>query len=327
MTAILLMVAAAAAGCGGNEIQSMLRPDGPAAREIAKLWWLMFGLGALVFVAVMILAALAVFGRRSEKGPPLGDVRFVIAGGVIVPIIILVTLLVFSIRTTLAVRAPNSALTIEVIGHQFWWEVRYPQDGLENEDIVIANEVYIPAGEPVRLRLTSQDVIHSFWVPALHGKMDLIPEVTNDFWIQSDSVGLFRGQCAEFCGTQHARMAMWVHALDPDEFDIWMERRRSPQTQPTTPHMARGLEVFKEKGCDSCHAIAGTDVVAANAGPALTDIGVRLTLGAGTVGNSRSNLAMWIINSQSMKPGNLMPTVRLEPDDLEALVDYLDSLN
>ncbi len=325
---LLLMIAAGImlSGCAANDIQSMLRPDGPAAREIARLWWLMFGLGALVFIAVMALAATAVFGRKTDGGPPMGEMRFVVIGGVIVPITVLVALLFFSIRTTLAIRAPETALTIDVIGHQFWWEVRYDVDA-DLDDVVIANEIYIPAGEPVRLRLTSQDVIHSFWVPALHGKMDLIPEVSNDFWIQADRVGLYRGQCAEFCGTQHARMAMWIHALEPEEFERWIERRRSPQTQPATPHMARGLEVFKEKGCDSCHAIAGTDVVTANAGPALTDIGVRLTLGAGTVGNSRSNLAMWIINSQSMKPGNLMPTVRLDPEDLEALVDYLNSLN
>ncbi len=316
-----VLLAGGLAGCGGNEIQSMLRPEGPAAQEIANLWWLMFGMGGLIFIIVMVLTGVAVFGRKSEDGPPLGGIRFIIAGGVFVPGIVLVVLLIFSIRTTLAIRAPESAITIDVVGHQFWWEVSYPDD-----DVVIANEIYIPAGEPVRLRLTSQDVIHSFWLPALHGKMDLVPRITNEFWIQADRTGLFRGQCAEFCGTQHALMGFWVHSLEPEEFETWLERRRSPQTQPQTPHMERGLEVFMEKGCDSCHAIEGTAATGVT-GPALTDIGSRLTLGAGTVGNSRTNLAQWIINSQSMKPGNLMPTVRLDPADLEALVDYLNSLN
>lgn len=315
-----VMLALALAGCGGNEVQSMLRPEGPAAREIARLWWLMFGLGATIFVIVMALAAMAVFGRRRNEAP-MGGIRMVIIGGIVLPTIVLVGLLIFSIRTTLAIRAPEADLTVDVVGHQFWWEVRYPE-----QEVVIANEIYIPAGRPVRLRLTSQDVIHSFWVPALHGKMDLVPNHTNEFWILADSSGLYRGQCAEFCGTQHALMALWIHALDPVEFDRWIERRQEAETRPQSPHMAHGLQVFLDKGCDSCHAIEGTPATGVT-GPALTDIGSRLTLGAGTVQNSRTNLAQWIINSQALKPGNLMPTVRLDPEDLEALVDYLNSLN
>lgn len=237
------------------------------------------------------------------------------------PAVVLLVLLVLSVRLTLSVRAPESDLTIEVIGHMWWWEVRYP-----DADVTIANELYIPAGQPVRLKLSSQDVIHSFWVPALHGKMDMIPRHTNDFWIESDTTGLYRGQCAEFCGTQHAFMAFWIHALEPEEFDRWLDRRRSPETAPTADHEQRGFDVFMERGCFSCHAIEGT-VADGTAGPALTDIGSRLTLGAGTIPNSRTNLGKWIINSQAIKPGNLMPNTRIPPEDLEALLDYLNRLN
>lgn len=318
---LVAALAALAGGCSGNNIQSMLSPEGPGAHEIARLWWLMFGLGGLVFLVVIALAIAAVFVRKNDEGPPMGGNRFVVVGGIAIPAAILVLLLVFSLQTTFAIRAPESDLTIEVVGHQFWWEVRYPETG-----VVIANELYIPAGRPVHLRLSSQDVIHSFWVPALHGKMDLIPQKTNEFWIEADSSGLYRGQCAEFCGTQHALMALWVQALEPEQFERWLERRQTPETEPQTEHMARGLDVFLEKGCDSCHMIAGTPAEG-QTGPALTDIGSRLTLGAGTVQNSRTALAQWIVNSQAFKPGNLMPTVRLDPEDLEALVDYLSTLN
>ncbi|MFW5973336.1 MAG: cytochrome c oxidase subunit II [Bacteroidota bacterium] len=307
-------------GCGGNEVQSMLRADGPAAREIQRLWWILFGLGSAVFLLVLVLLGAALFRPASEDGPPLGESRYLLVFGILFPFAILFIVLVLSLRSTLGIRTPDADLTVEVVGNQFWWDVRYPADSIE-----VANEIYIPAGRPVHLRLSSRDVIHSFWVPALHGKMDLIPGMVNHFWIEADSIGLFRGQCAEFCGDQHANMALWVHALDPDEFDRWRERRRRAETLPETTPQDRGYTVFVENGCDTCHRIAGTPADGA-AGPALTDIGSRLTLGAGTIYNSRTNLANFIINSQAIKPGNEMPDQRIGPDDLEALLDYLQSL-
>lgn len=316
----LVLLAFLSAGCGGNGVQSALRPGGPGASEIAGLWWILFWMGSVVFVLVIILMLMAVFARSSDDGPPLGDSRFLVATGIVGPFIILFAVLFFSVRSTLTLRTPNTALTIEVIGHQFWWEVRYP-DG----EITIANELYIPAGRPVHLQLTADDVIHSFWVPSLHGKMDLIPGKVNNFWIAADSVGRFRGQCAEYCGAQHANMALWVHALEPDAFERWIDRRRAPPGSDDDDLQERGFEIFTQSGCDACHAIAGTPAEG-RAGPALTNIGSRLTLGAGTIRNTRSGLAAFITRSQEIKPGNEMPDQHLEPDDLEALLDYLESL-
>ncbi len=307
-------------GCGGNGVQSVLNPGGPAARDIADLWWILFALGTAVFVVVIAMTLFAALGRRSRSGPPFGERGFLLAAGIGFPFVILFVVLFLSLKSTFDIRMPDSELTVELVGHQFWWEVRYPED-----DIVIANEIYIPAGRPVHLRLHAADVIHSFWVPALHGKIDLIPGKMNQFWIEADSAGLYRGQCAEFCGEQHANMGLWVRALDPMEFDRWLDRRRSPAAIPETDAERRGLVAFTENGCDACHAIAGTAAMGA-AGPALTDIGSRLTLGAATIGNSRENLAHFIRAAQEVKPGNLMPDQNLAPDEMDALVSYLASL-
>lgn len=308
------------AGCGGNDFQSALSPGGPAARDIAELWWVLFALGTAVFVVVVAMTLFAALGRRSGGGLPFGERGFLLASGIGFPFVILFVVLFLSLKSTFDIRMPDSELTVELEGHQFWWEVRYPDD-----DIVIANEIYIPAGRPVHLRLHAADVIHSFWVPALHGKMDLIPGKVNQFWIEADSAGLYRGQCAEFCGAQHANMGIWVRALNPTEFDRWLDRRRSPAAAPETDAERRGLVVFNENGCGACHAIAGTAAMGA-AGPALTDVGSRLTLGAATIENSRENLARFIRAAQEVKPGNLMPDHNLEPDEMEALVSYLSSL-
>jgi cytochrome c oxidase subunit II len=297
----------------------MFGRGGPAAEHIEWLWWLMFGLGTLVFVLVMAALYLAVFGKRSD-GPPLGHRRFIVLTGLALPALVFVVLLLFSLRTTLLLRTPDAAITIEVVAHQFWWEVRYPDEGF-----TIANEIYVPTGVPVHLRLLAEDVIHSFWVPSLHGKMDMFPDHANNFWIQADRPGRYRGQCAEFCGVQHALMAFWVVALEPDEYRDWVERRRTALTAPVTEAQQRGVEIFNDAGCRACHAVRGIGAEG-QAGPELTDIGARLTLAAGTVPNTRENLAKWIVEPQSIKRGNLMPATALSGPDLEALLDYLQSL-
>ena len=319
-TALFASITAVTTGCDGG-VQSALNPAGPAAEAIADLWWLMLALGGAVFVAVLVLTALAV-SRRKEDRPPLGSTRFVVVAGLTVPAVILVVVLIISLRTTVALRMPEAAVTVEVVGYRWWWEVRYPEQG-----IVTANEIRVPAGQPVRLLLRTGDVIHSLWVPRLHGKMDLLPEVTNTFWFQADEPGVFRGQCAEFCGVQHARMALVVVAEPPDAFSAWLADQAEPAAEPDTPARQLGYQTFFEAGCDNCHMIRGTPAAGGgDAGPDLTHFGSRLTLGAATRDNTAGHLAGWISNPQALKPGNLMPPTHLPPERLHALVAYLESL-
>ena len=215
----------------------------------------------------------------------------------------------------------RSALTVDVIGHRWWWEVRYPSRG-----IVTANDVHVPVGQPVRIVLTSVDVNHSFWVPQLTCKTDLIPGVTNSMWIQADHAGTFRGQCAEYCGVQHAQMIFYVVADPPATFQQWLATQAAPAAaQPVGSALAQGQQVFETAPCASCHTIRGT-TARGTLGPDLTHFGSRVSVGAGARPNTTGNLAGWIIDSQGIKPGNLMPPMQLSPQDLQALIAYLESL-
>ncbi len=207
-------------GCGGRE-QSALHPAGPAASKIALLTWILVAAFGAVFLFVTALILVALFRKpRSESSPPpLGRTRFIVAGGVGLPVVVLIPLLVYSLETSSALRTPTQGPTVRVVGHMWWWEVHYPEHG-----IVTANELHIPTGERVRIELESADVVHSFWVPRLNGKRDMIPGIKNVTWIQADEPGVYRGQCAEYCGDQHAKMAFHVVALPPDEFRAWVSR-------------------------------------------------------------------------------------------------------
>lgn len=313
------------AGCAGGAGQSTLQPAGPAAAEIAWLWWLMLAVFTAVFVLVVVLLLVAIRRRDRRAGdggaaPPLGRTGFIVAGGIILPVVVLTPLYLISLRTSASLAAPREALTVRVVGHMWWWEVRYPEQG-----IVTANEIHVPAGQPVRLELTSADVIHSFWVPRLHGKRDLIPGIENQFWIQADEPGTYRGQCGEYCGTQHANMAFLVVALPPDEFPAWLAEHARPRPEPATPAARHGLQVFRKAGCVQCHAVRDTEA-GGNVGPDLTHLGSRRTLGAALLPNTRGNLAGWIADPQAIKPGVKMPRSYLAADDLLALVTYLESL-
>lgn len=327
------LAAALLAGCGRESGQSTLHPAGPAAAEIAWLWWVMFGAFTTVFVLVLILLLCAVFRRPASvstaedtempdpgPAPPLGRTGFIVGGGIVLPIVVLTPLFLLSLNTSASLRQPQSALTIRVVGHMWWWEVRYPEQG-----VVTANEIQIPAGRPVRLELASVDVIHSFWVPRLGGKRDMIPGIENVFWIQADEPGVYRGQCGEYCGTQHANMAFHVVALPPEEFDAWLAERTGPRPETIAAEERRGLNVFMKAGCAECHAIAGTQAKG-NVGPDLTHLGSRRTIGAGMLPNERGNLAGWIADPQALKPGAKMPRTYLAADDLLALVTYLEGL-
>jgi cytochrome c oxidase subunit II len=321
------------AGCAWEPTQSTLHPAGPAAAEIAWLWWIMFWTFTAVFLLVILLLACAILrgparslssedrrGGQAGTAPPLGRIGFIVAGGILLPVAVLTPLFFFALNASASLNRRKEGHTIRVTGHMWWWEVRYPQ-----QRIVTANEIHIPAGKPVRLELTSADVIHSFWVPRLHGKRDLIPGVDTVFWIQADEPGVYRGQCAEYCGTQHANMAFHVIALPPDAFDTWLARPTPYRLPPSLADEQRGFRVFLNAGCGQCHAIEGTRATG-TAGPDLTRLGRREMIAAGMLPNTRGNLAGWIANPQAIKPGAKMPRTYLAADDLLALVTYLESL-
>ena len=215
-------------------------------------------------------------------------------------------------------------LPIRVIGHQWWWEVVYP-DTIPQDQIETANEIHIPVGEPVVIAFESQDVIHSFWVPNLNGKRDLIPGYKTSLWLQADRAGVYRGQCAEFCGHEHAKMALVVVAQPPAEFEAWRAKQRQSQLPPTDSVAKRGEQVFLARDCVMCHAIAGTPA-GGRTGPDLTHVASRATLAAGTLPNTRGNLGGWIVDPQRIKPGVLMPPNQIAPQDLQALLTYLETL-
>jgi cytochrome c oxidase subunit 2 len=305
-------------------IPDVLAPAGEGARRIADLAWFLFVAGAIVFVAVMVTFALAI---RSGWHAPERTVdddrgrRFQLIAGGIVPAVIVVVIFVATLRA-MSVHMPPEGATefeVELIGRQWWWEVRYPRVG-----IVSANEIHIPVGRPVHLTLRSGDVIHSFWVPRLQGKADLVPGRTNMMRLDATRAGTYRGQCAEYCGLQHARMALRVVAHEPASYAAWLARERTPAAEAPDTLAAAGMRVF-ERVCASCHAVRGT-LAAGARGPDLTHIASRTTLAAGMLVNTPENLAAWIAGAEQIKPGNGMPSIRLAADDLRAVVAYLETL-
>jgi cytochrome c oxidase subunit 2 len=251
----------------------------------------------------------------------------VVTGATIATVLILFGLLIASVTTGKAIAelgGKANAMTVEVTGNQWWWYVRYLNSDA-SRIVVTANEMHIPVGRPVMIRGTSNDVIHSFWVPNLHGKRDLIPSRVTTEWIEADRPGRFRGQCAEFCGAQHAHMALWVIAEPEKDFEAWMNHQLQPAAAPATPELQQGQQVFLSHACVLCHAISGTPAAGQN-GPDLTHLASRLTIAAGTLPNTKGNLGGWIADPQNIKPGNHMATVFVKPDELEPLLDYLGSL-
>jgi cytochrome c oxidase subunit 2 len=330
--------------CRGG-VQSAIDPTGHGADEISKLWWLFFYVCTAVFVLVIIAMLMAIYkGRRkrieaSAAVPSVDQVPFepleeserrkknVVTGAVGLTTAILFVFLVASFLTGRAVSPANvspNALMIEVTGYQWWWRVRYVDSNPSNV-VVTANEIHIPVGQPVLITLRSGDVIHSFWVPNLMGKKDAIPGKDSSVLLQADRPGFYRGQCAEFCGAQHAHMGLDVIAESPQQFSAWINAQRSPAAQPSTDSQKRGQQVFLTSPCIMCHTIQGTSANAV-VGPNLTHVASRSTIAAATLDNNRGNLSGWVVDSQSIKPGNHMPPNSLNPDDLQALLDYLQSL-
>ena len=305
-----------------------LEPQGPVANTIADLWWIMLGLGVVVFVVFGIALAFGLFRRRPDsddgstrQAAGLSGRWFAVVGVVLPAMIVLVVLT----ATVVAMRAvPTSpspdALAVEIVGHQWWWEVRYPDEGFTT-----ANELHIPVGRPVNLRLSSTDVIHSFWVPRLSGKMDMLPDGTNTLVLEADAPGEHSSQCAEFCGIGHANMALTVVAEPERAFASWVAARRRPTQEPSGAIAERGFEVFMAE-CAECHTIRGTSEADAANGPDLTHFADRPDLGASFLPNNRANLADWITDPHAIKAGAKMPATELSEEDLDALLDYLEGL-
>ncbi len=316
-------------GACGQEGPSILDPQGPRSERIADLWWVLFALGTAVFVVVIALVLLAIF--RGQPGPRpdpssngwFAGTTFVGIAGFAIPLVILAAVFGFTLWTLSALADPDepTSLTIEVLGHQWWWEVHYPEEG-----VVTANEIHIPAGQPVELKLTAPDVIHSLWVPELSGKTDLIPGKTNTMWLEANEPGEYRGQCAEFCGIQHANMAFLVIAQPPDEFAAWIAEQREPADEPAVGSIIqRGQQIFLGSACVYCHTVNGTNA-SGRLGPDLTHLASRQTLAAGTIENNLGNLSGWVVDPQAIKPGNKMPATNLTAEELQALMAYLMSL-
>jgi cytochrome c oxidase subunit II len=319
----------AAASCSTTGIQHVLDPRGPSASDISLLWWVFLGLSTIVFLVIMGMLAYSLFRPdrdRTEGIAPIAARRLVLIGSVAVPAVLLLLLIGFSTamgRRT-AAPPPDGVLAIDVIGHQFWWEIRY-RDALPYREFRTANELHIPAGQPVLINLRSRDVIHSFWVPNLQGKLDMVPGRDNALVLEADEPGVFRAQCAEFCGVQHAKMAMFVVVHAPADFEAWRERQLVPVGPPADAVAQRGYDVFMQQGCAACHSIRGTPAFA-TAGPDLTHFGQRRSIGAGSLPNMPGHLGGWIADPQGVKPGNLMPAMPLAGDDLNAVIHYLLSL-
>lgn len=319
-----------------NPMQRVLEPAGTQAAHIEQLWWLTVAICAVVFVAIMAawLWALRRAPRATEStvadvaiaATPERGTRRAVTFAVAVSALGLLALLVASVRTdrALAKMPLEGAIGIRVVGHQWWWDVYY-DDPDPLKTFSTANEIYIPVGKPVLVTLQAADVIHSLWIPNLNGKRDLIPGHTLTMPIQADKPGRYRAQCAEFCGLQHAFMALTVNALPQDEYDLWHDAQLKLPGEPADGAAKRGRDLFLSGDCMMCHAIQGT-TANARFGPDLTHIASREALGAGRLANTPENLSAWIADPGKFKPGVNMPPHRVAKEDLDALVAYLGTL-
>jgi cytochrome c oxidase subunit 2 len=311
---------------------SYLRTFGPAGDPSTVLG---HGLGivsilVMLIIAVLLLAAIFRKRARAANGRELtvsrdeGGLSWIYIG-VGISTVVLIACAVWTMVTVAAVAMPARAgdLTLQVTASQWWWNVRY-----KNEDpsqvFDAPNEIHIPVGRPVRIELTSADVIHSFWIPQLAGKMDVIPGQTNVTWLQADKPGTYRGQCGEYCGLQHAHMSMYVVADTPADYAAWADRQRSAASSASTERLQSGQRIFV-RNCGACHAVRGTGA-GGILGPDLTHLKSRQTIAAGLLPNTPGNLSAWIANAQALKPGTRMPTMAVSGPELSAIVAYLDTL-
>ena len=326
---LLVAIALGLSGCGR---QSPLDPRSPQAHDISTLWWWMLGVASFFFLGAVALLILAWF-RRSKPGLPfIGgkdggalETKLVVLFGMVIPVFVLVALFfvsdVYVIGKTEPPNPQSTSMSIEVTGHQWWWEVHYP-----GTTAVTANEIHIPARTRVNVVANTDDVIHSFWVPQLNRKIDMIPGRNNRVLLYADAPGVYRGQCAEFCGLQHAHMAFEVVAQAPAVYQAWLRNMASNARPPATAAERAGQQQFMSDQCASCHTIRGT-AAQGQIGPDLTHLASRSTIAALTLPNDATYLAQWIADPQHSKPGNRMPELNLSGQQVNSIVTYLRSLH
>jgi cytochrome c oxidase subunit 2 len=316
---------------------SALAPAGPQAARLAHVTWAFILVCAVVYILVIAALIAAVLRRQRDRDREEGGgfderrrLRVVAAAGALTTLT-LIGLLIVTVRAGHGLnpmRGAHDTLMVKVTGRQWWWEFQYP-GAAPDDRVTTANELHIPVGRPILLELVSRDVIHSFWVPSLHGKRDLIPGHDSTTYIQADHAGVYRGQCAEFCGAQHAKMGFIVVAQQPDDFERWLEQQRKPAVAPggaiLSSQARHGQDLFLRGTCPMCHTVSGTPA-GATMGPDLTHVAARSTLAAGSVPNVRDHLTSWIADAQAIKPGNRMPPTPLAAGDLNDLVSYLETL-
>jgi cytochrome c oxidase subunit 2 len=314
-------------------------PVGPAARHIADLGWLVlvtFTIVSAVMWALVLWVTLRRTGSLAEHAPwdAGGGKTWIVIGGITIPTVILMTILVLGLRVMAANPLDGGGMhehtgtgpEIRITGHQWWWEVEY-LSAEASQHVLTANEIHIPAGRPVEIELISRDVIHSFWVPQLHGKVDLIPGFTNRIRIEADRPGLYPGECSEFCGVQHAHMLLLISADTAADYASWLAAQRLPASAPASPRAETGQQVFMTRQCVLCHTIRGTGAHG-QVGPDLTHIGSRRALAANALWNNTGNLAAWVTHAQSLKPGSQMPNITsMTGEESLALVEYLQQLH
>ncbi|MGR9221467.1 cytochrome c oxidase subunit II (plasmid) [Rhizobium leguminosarum] len=322
---LLLPIIAAATSCSGN--QSALNPQGAPAIHVEHLIVGITVTCAVVWALVMVVLGWALLRKRSgdSSQPPERPLTMMVSGAVAATVIIIAGLTVASFYTTRSIGlSDKAALTIIIRGQQWWWQVIYadPDPALS---VQTANEIHIPVGQDVHVRLESADVVHSFWVPSLAGKLDLVPGRSNSLLLRAERSGVYRGQCAEFCGLQHTHMAMLVIADEPAAFQRWIAAQRENGATPTDSDTAAGKVAFLTKPCAACHTVRGTPATGIT-GPDLTHIGSRQTIAAGLLDTTRGSLAAWIADPQTLKPGNNMPMVPLTSVELRDISAYMESL-
>lgn len=320
---LLLFIALFAVAC--NDPQSTVLPKSDNADRVHDLYLLVFWLGMFVFVGVTAAAVILGFVFRERAGRQAqqihGNTRLEVVW-TFIPVVILVVMAVPTFQTIVDTTgdAPDDALVVLARGHQWWFEFEYPELGL-----ITANELHIPVDRAVSVRLQSNDVIHSFWVPQLSGKVDMVPGRENHLFFTPNEAGEYLGQCAEFCGLSHANMRFRVFVESPADFDAWVASTQQDAIEPTDELALAGQQEFTTGACIGCHAVRGT-IAAARVGPELTHVGSRTTIASGIMDNTPENMARWLRNPPAVKPGSKMPDLNLTEDQIQRLVAYLESL-